>query len=118
MLKVVKFGALAVVVAVLAYLSFFVEFGELTIYQHMSGIARTDEAKELGAQIEKKVDSTVDGISGEIGDKTSNLIARVNGDDTRPVSASRTKSKGNAGNEPSNDDRAALKKLILNKISN
>lgn len=117
MWKVAKFGILVAAVAAVGYLSFFVKFGKMTIYQHMVGITRTQEAKELGDEIGKKVDSTVHGVSSEIGEQTSRLAGAVKGVDLRKDPIKGEESKTVVKREPSQEDREALKKLIRKKIS-
>ena len=80
----------------LAYLVFFVPFGEKTIWGHLAGIAQTDEAKALG-----------DGVKDKVHDVAKSISTRVEAD-TGPKA-------GEPLDEHSRRDRDALRALVREK---
>lgn len=113
MLKLFRLVFGIVSIAAVAYVTFMVQFGEKTLYEHFRSISKTDEAQQLESEIKKKAKTTVQTISSEIKVKAVELTGE---DDDSPA----------AQNEPhptetetkvvgrSRDDRAELKELIKN----
>jgi len=99
MFKLVKLLLLLAGVAGLGFLVFGVDLGGKTLYQHLVGIGRTEEAQVLGDEIEKK--------AGEVRRKVPELIAGKGApggaEDAGPLA------------EISADDRRALEKLLRSK---
>jgi hypothetical protein len=103
--KLVKFILGLLTVCLLAYVAFFVSFGNKTLYQHLVGISKTKEAKVLGREVEKKVEHTAEDISHTIKEKVPKMVESVY----------RQEEKDTLGKEPAKEDKQALKKLIRAK---
>ena len=72
---------------VLAWVTFFVPLGERTLYEHLSRIAATDEAQDLGREAEqagKKLGTQVERKWREIADGGPDGGAADGGDDPPP----------------------------------
>jgi hypothetical protein len=54
MFRLIRFLISFVSILFVAYFVFFVDLGDKTLYQHISGIAKTPQAKKLGGELEKK----------------------------------------------------------------
>jgi hypothetical protein len=66
MFKLVKVLLFLVGLAGFVFIGFFVRFGEMTLYQHLVGIGRTDEARALGGEIEKKAEAVAREVKGQV----------------------------------------------------
>jgi hypothetical protein len=115
------------IIAGIAYLVFFVSFGDKTLYQHMVGISETREAKTLGNEVEKKYKKTKKKVTREIKDQIKDLAAdekkssssasltgaqdKSGADDTAEENAEKDEQA-----EHSDNDRQALKRLFKQKL--
>jgi hypothetical protein len=102
MFRLIKWLIVIVCLAALAYFALFVPLGERTLYQHLVGISKTDEAQDLKAELSKKAKDVKD-------DVTSKLPT------LGPPAGSKNPSGEGAGSplsEPSEKDRRALRELI------
>jgi hypothetical protein len=115
------------IIAGIAYLVFFVSFGDKTLYQHMVGISETREAKTLGNEVEKKYKKTKKKVTREIKDQIKELAAdEKKASSNASLTGANDKSgagdtaEENAENdeqaEHSDNDRQALKRLFKNKL--
>lgn len=89
----------------LAYFIFFVSLGKKTLYQHIVGISKTEEAKVLGNELGKKVEHTTKSIAHAFREKVPKIVGAV----------SRPDSKDGGVEEHSKEDRKALERLIRGK---
>jgi len=101
MFKLLKLAIVLVVLAGVGYVTFFVPLGEHTLYQHLVGISQTEEAQELGAEIEKKAEN----VKQEVAAKVPDLVAP----------AASPQADGQPLGDISGQDRAALDKLLHEK---
>lgn len=102
MFKLFKVVLVLAGLAGLAYLAFFVPLGEHSLYQHLVGISQTDEAQQLGDEIEKKAED----IKADVAEKVPAIIGGEEGkpaDEDGPLS------------EISDADRTALSELLKKK---
>jgi hypothetical protein len=113
-----------VIIAVIAYLVFFVSFGDKTLYQHVVGISETKEAKILGTEVGKKYKKTKKKVTREIKGQINEFTA------DEKKSSSKTSSRGTPNNDGDDDgpeektqkaehtdnDRRALKRLFKQKL--
>lgn len=135
MIKLVKFIIGSVLLATLGYFLFFVPLGTHTLYQHLRNISNTDEAKELGDGLKQKanlvttnvvdsvpelkaVDEKVDAVKTAVSSHTTQKLAHknvesVSKEDVSPTSIASSRKKPA---EVSDDDRAALDKLLKSKL--
>jgi hypothetical protein len=127
MVGLVKSCITLAIIAGIAYLVFFVSFGEKTLYQHMVGITETKEAKTLGNEVEKKYKKTKKKVTREVKDqinemtsdekKSSSKDSSRGSRDTRQID---DKSGANADKdkqaEHSENDRQALERLFKQKL--
>jgi ABC-type sugar transport system substrate-binding protein len=115
------------IIAGIAYLVFFVSFGDKTLYQHMVGISETKEAKTLGNEVGKKYKKTKKKVTREIKDqikeltvdeKKSSSKASSTGaqDKNRDDNPTEESAKEGEQAEHSDNDRQALKRLFKNKL--
>ena len=65
-MKLAKFVIGSVSFLVFLYVAFFVPLGAKTLYQHVRGISKTQEAKELGEGIKTKAVDVKDGVVEKI----------------------------------------------------
>jgi len=66
MFKLVKVLLFLAGLAGIVFVGFFVRFGEMTLYQHLVGIGRTDEARALGGEIEKKAEAVAREVENQV----------------------------------------------------
>jgi hypothetical protein len=105
MFKLIKLAFFVAVVIGGVYLMLGVPFGDKTLYKHLSGISKTDEAEALKTEIGKKID----GAKDDLKKKASSLaLDEMRGDKEA------TTGKGTPG-EPSDADRDALGAIISKK---
>jgi hypothetical protein len=102
MLGIIKWLIVLACVAALAYFAFFVPLGERTLYRHLVGIAKTDEAQELKDELSKKAQ----GVKEDVSAKLPALVA------PRPAGDPAGGAAGVPLSEPSEKDRRALRELI------
>jgi hypothetical protein len=105
MFKLFKLVIVLMVVGGLAYVTFFVPLGEATLYQHLVGISRTDEARELGNAIEQKAEGVKEEVAAKVPElvRSSDTTTATPGADGRPLA------------EISGQDQRALDKLLAEK---
>jgi len=113
MFKLIKILIVLAAVAGLAYFAVFVKLGELTLWEHVVGISRTDEARGLKTELESKateikrdVVEQVPVLRGDEGDRRGDADgehAAAAGDRTEHLS------------ELTDEDRAALIRLLREK---
>lgn len=102
MFKLLKVALVLAGLAGLAYLAFFVPLGEHTLYQHLVGISQTEEAQQLGDEIERKADD----LKADVAEKVPAIVGQDDEGSTEedgPLS------------EISDADRAALSELLKQK---
>jgi hypothetical protein len=115
------------IVAGIAYLVFFVSFGDKTLYQHMVGISKTRAAKTLGNEVEKKYKKTKKKVTREIKDQIKELTAdekksSSNSSSTGAQNKNRTDDTAEENAEKdeqaehSDNDRQALNRLFKQKL--
>jgi hypothetical protein len=80
--------------AVIAYVVFFVPLGKRTVYQHLTRIADTEEAKELGREAEE--------AGGRLG---SELMKRMNAEDAAAGDGDRREAERHAARPDGEDAR-------------
>ncbi len=130
MTKLIKLAVAAIVIAGIAYFAFVVSLGEKTLFEHLVGIAGTDEAKKLESELETKVKTTAQGVSKEIKQRAKELAdvkdKIVSGDSDQSQVRPRQK-KTDEGTlkvldpptrdkkGPSEQDRQALNRLVKEK---
>ena len=102
MFKLLKVVLVLAGLAGLAYLAFFVPLGEHSLYQHLVGISQTDEAQQLGDEIEKKAED----LKTDVAQKVPAIIGQ---DEREPADGDGPLS------EISDADRAALSELLKQK---
>jgi hypothetical protein len=102
MFKMIKVMLLLVGLVGLAYFSFFVPLGDHTLYEHLVGISETDEAQQLGDEIEKKAQD----ISEDVAESVPALVGKGDGE---PSEA------GIPLSQISDEDRTALSELLKKK---
>ena len=135
MSKLVNFILVIVALAALGYVAFCVPLGEKTFYEHMVGISKTDEAKKLEGEIEKKVKNAADDLTDKLKKQAADLAeakreALLKGDDKKEDGDSEkveaehsNEDKKDLGElihqaaEPDAADKQALDKLIKDKSS-
>jgi hypothetical protein len=64
--RAIKASVAFVVFSILLYFFFFVPLGRRTLYEHVSRIAATDEAQELGDEVETASDQLEDRVREEM----------------------------------------------------
>jgi hypothetical protein len=98
MFKLIKILIVLAAVAALAYFAVFVKLGELTLWEHVVGISRTDEAQGLKTELESKATE----IKRDVVEQVP-VLKEGKGDRTAPLS------------ELTDEDRAALIELLKEK---
>lgn len=98
----IKFLLASAFLTGLVYAVFFVDFGGKTIYRHVVGITRTDEARTLGTEVENKIGGAAHNVSR----KVSTRVAE------RPGSGG---AKAAPLDSHTDRDREALRKLLHEK---
>ena len=68
MLKLIKFLVVMALLAAVALFAFFVPLGKMTLWEHLVGISETNEAKDLGSELENKAKGIKDEVSKRIPD--------------------------------------------------
>ena len=68
MFKLIKFLIGMALFAAVALFAFLVPLGEMTLWEHLVGISETDEAKDLGSELENKAIGIKDEVSKHIPD--------------------------------------------------
>jgi len=91
MFRLFKWILVLACLAALAYVAFYVPLGDRTLYQHLVGISKTDEAKALKEGVSEKVRDVKDDVSSKL------PVPKADG---APLSA------------PTEADRRALDELI------
>ena len=66
MFKLIKFLVVMALLAAVALFAFLVPLGEMTLWEHLVGISETDEARDLGTEIENKAIGIKDEVSKRI----------------------------------------------------
>ena len=102
MFKMIKVILVLIGLGGLAYFAFFVPLGEHTLYEHLVGISETDQAQQLGDEIEKKAQD----ISEDVAESVPALIGE---DDDEPAEP------GTPLSQISDEDRTALSELLKQK---
>jgi len=105
MLKLLKVGIAVACAAGIAYFAFFVPLGRLTLYQHLVGISHTDEARQLGGEIESAARDLGEGVASKVPEVIDGAKRRAA--DSEPLSAPLS--------TVSDEDRAALDALVREK---
>ncbi|MFO8072836.1 MAG: hypothetical protein R6V85_13265 [Polyangia bacterium] len=112
MFKLLKVLLVLGVLAAVGFFAFFVPLGEKTLYQHLVRIAGTDEARELGEELENKARDIGEGVAEAVPEVGSGP-AEADAADADAADA------GGAGQRPlgeiSERDRAALRRLLAEK---
>jgi hypothetical protein len=101
MFKMIKVILVLIGLGGLAYFAFFVPLGEHTLYEHLVGISETDQAQQLGDEIEKKAQD----ISEDVAESVPALIGK--GDEPAEP--------GTPLSQISDEDRTALSELLKQK---
>ncbi len=115
MFKLIKLSIALGVIAALSYFTFKVPLGKKTLYEHLVGITKTDEAQVLGSELGKKVDGATKDITREIKKHASKLTVDE-------MSKGRDKNGGDSvggtstGKAISKTDRESLDNLIKTKV--
>lgn len=102
MFKLIKFLVVMALLAALALFAFLVPLGKMTLWEHLVGISETDEAKDLGSELENKAV----GIKDEVGKHIPEISLPEKKKDPEPAKP------------PSNltdDDKEELIKLLKKK---
>jgi hypothetical protein len=122
MFTMIKLGLALVFLALFAYLTFFVDFGEKTLYEHLGGISETPEAQQLKDEIAIKVDQTKAEVSQEVvraaGILEENAITPLPESPGAAITEEERQALEeliHSAGEPGEDDRAALNRLIEEK---
>jgi len=97
MFKLIRFIIAIVILALAAYMVFFVPVGSLTLWGHLSAIWSTEEARNMRDDIKSSV--------GHVSDEISERNAEKAPEKEKPVSSDRI----------TDSDRRNLKKLIKSK---
>lgn len=100
MIKLVKFLIALVIVAALVYFAGFVKLGDMTLWEHLVGISRTDEAKGLKDEIGQKARE----IKEDVASKVPALGEDDTDDDKKPREGS---AKGEGEGEAAADKKDA-----------
>jgi hypothetical protein len=114
MKTLIKLLVALVVVAGIAYFTFFIPLGSKTLYRHLVGISKTDEAKALEVELEKKVKTTAKNVSKELKTRASEL-AEVKDKIVSGIDESDEQEPAAKDMEHSKEDRKALKDLVEEK---
>ena len=103
MFRLLKVLLLLAGLAGLAFVVFFVQLGDKTLYQHLVGISRTEEARVLGGEIEKKAEA----VAGEVKHKVPALLSGQPAPESAPDAAPLA--------DIPREDRKALDALLRSK---
>ncbi len=68
MFKLIKLLVVMALLAAVALFAFLVPLGKMTLWEHLVGISETDEAKDLGSELENKAIGIKDEVSKRIPD--------------------------------------------------
>ena len=125
MFKLIKVLIVLAVLAGLAYFVFFVPLGKMTMYQHLLGISKTEEAQNLGSEIEAKATDLKSEVGRRLpieGEAQKKDAPPKENTPTPGSQAAKEKKTDPAAADPlsnlSDDDRAALMELLKKKSSN
>ena len=114
MKTLIKLLVALVVVAGVAYFAFFVPLGHKTLWGHMVGISKTQEAKTLEKELEKKVKKTAKGVTAELKSKAGDL-AEVKDKIAAELDEAKKDDEDSDDEKHSEPDKQALKELVQNK---
>jgi hypothetical protein len=127
MVSLVKSCITLAIIAAIAYLVFFVSFGDKTLYRHMVGISQTKEAKNLGNEVEKKYKKTKKTVTREIKGQITEMTSDENKSSSK-ASSGKARNTNQADDktgenaekddqaEHSATDRQALERLFKQKL--
>jgi hypothetical protein len=102
-----KFCLLSALVLIIGWFMLSIHLGDKTLYEHLSGISKTEEAQDLKKEIGRKVDDA----TNELKDKASSLA------EDRLKEELEKKQKDKEAKDPAGraEDRRSLEKLIQEK---
>ena len=104
MFSLIKGAIALVVVAAVAYFSYFVPLGELTLWEHMVGISHTSEAQALGDALGAEAEAAAKEVSRRVAEAARSRDGRGQGD------------RADGGAPISADDRRAIEQLIRHRV--
>jgi hypothetical protein len=108
MFKLIKLTLFLAVLLGGVYLMLGIQFGDKTLYEHLSGISKTDEAETLKSEIGKKIDGAKQDLKKKASSLALEELDEMRGEKT---------AKGSTGSsgEPSDADPKALSAVISKK---
>jgi len=106
MIKLVKFLIALVIVAALVYFAGFVKLGEMTLWEHLVGISRTDEAKGLKDELGQKAQEIKEDVASKVP-----ALGEDDGDDEAKPRKGAAKEEGEAEAASDKKDASPLSNL-------
>ena len=102
MFKLIKLLVVMALLAAVALFAFLVPLGKMTLWEHLVGISETDEARDLGSELENKAIGIKDEVSKRI-PEVSLPEKKMDNDPAKPPS------------DLTDEDREELLKLLKKK---